>query len=107
MISNREAIKIAKSYIAENFSEEHLVEIGLEEIQRSNGDIWEITVGFRRIWKKSQHHSKTDTRAVIKDSIDLFASRYAEAEPREYKIVVIDGDNGEVIAMKNFSSLAA
>ena len=41
----REAVRKAKTHVAELFHDEGIANVGLEEIKLS-GDFWEITIGF-------------------------------------------------------------
>lgn len=46
----KDAVKLAKSHVADLFAEERVDEIGLEETEYLDGkDEWQITIGFRRI----------------------------------------------------------
>lgn len=45
----KEAISIAKAYVAEIYSDENIKDIGLEEV-RQEGDFWIVTIGFYRAW---------------------------------------------------------
>ena len=48
----REAVRKAKTHVAELFDDEGIANVGLEEIKLS-GDFWEITIGFSRAWDRS------------------------------------------------------
>ena len=45
----KEAIALAKTYVREIFSDEKIVDLGLEEVEfRPYGNVWRITLGFAR-----------------------------------------------------------
>ncbi len=48
----REAVELAKSYVAEMFDAEPITEIGLEEVEIQGGS-WLVTIGFTRVWPAS------------------------------------------------------
>jgi len=77
----RRAVKVAKEYIAELFSEEGIAEVGLEEVEMT-GDKWNVTIGFVRPFR-----SRPD---------DILA-RYE----RQYKVVCIDDQFGRPESIKN------
>ncbi|MEN3746256.1 hypothetical protein TPR58_03685 [Sphingomonas sp. HF-S3] len=82
----REAIRVAKEYVADVFSEEGIHNIGLEEIEYiADGNLWMVTVGFSRDWD----------RPVIGG---LLGDR---AAPRTFKTVSIDNGSGLAIGIKN------
>jgi hypothetical protein len=46
----KDAVKSAKSYVAELFREDGIAELGLEEIEFDDDqEIWNITIGFTRL----------------------------------------------------------
>lgn len=47
----KEAVSVAKSYLADVLSEEDVTNVGLEEIEFDDSDsTWKITLGFSRPW---------------------------------------------------------
>lgn len=82
----KEAVSIAKSYVADLFGPEGAENIGLEEVEPdlSNGD-WVVTIGFNRPWDRSS---------------PLFASVGA-APRRTYKIVRISAGDEKVTSVRN------
>ena len=49
----KEAVNIAKLYIADLYSDEEISDIGLEEVKyEDDSDTWNITVGFTRPWDR-------------------------------------------------------
>lgn len=94
-MDNKAAIKIAKNYVAEIFAEEHVSDIALEEINRPDPNIWEITIGFNR-----------PTGTALNKFMAEFATGLTGRHPdgpvrRSLKIVRVSNDNGEVIAMND------
>ena len=45
----KEAIQTAKRWVADVLQEENVSNIGLEEVEFTNG-LWRITIGFSRPW---------------------------------------------------------
>jgi hypothetical protein len=82
----KQAVAIAKSYVADLFGPEGAEDIGLEEVEPNfdNGE-WLVTVGFSRPWDHSS---------------PLFAS--VGAIPRRaYKVVRVRIEDGQVVAVRN------
>ena len=87
----KEAIKRAKTYVADMFSDEDIVNIGLEEVRRDDESRdWHITIGFSRL--PSSQISGSRLAHVIGYNPDL---------PRIYKIVTIDDSGGDLISITN------
>lgn len=82
----KEAVAIAKSYVADLFGPEGAENIGLEEIEpdTDNGE-WIVTIGFSRPWDRSS---------------PLFASVGA-APRRTYKIVRVNVKDRTVVSVRN------
>ena len=81
----KQAVALAKGYIAAFFSQEGIDDLGLEEIKFDEAhDQWRITVGFLRPWD----HQWDITR--------LAPSRMR----RTYKVVIID-QSGKPVSIKN------
>ena len=76
----KEAVAIAKDYVADMFESEKITDIGLEEIEYDEFEnLWRITIGFSRPWDQnigsllaaaSSHRYKRRTykRIAIRDS---------------------------------------
>ncbi|WP_407471149.1 hypothetical protein [Xanthomonas campestris] len=82
----KEAVDLAKSYIADLFGPEGAQNIGLEEVEPDldNGR-WLVTIGFSRPWDQSNA---------------LFAS-IGSAPRRTYKLVTISSGEKQVVSVKN------
>lgn len=87
----KEAVGVAKSYLADLLSDEDVTNVGLEEIERS-GSVWQITLGFSRPW-------------------DYQRGRGLLPEPRppsrSYKVFRVDDASGAVVSVKERSRTAA
>ena len=79
------AVKAAKDYLKEVFSDEGLSNLGLEEIEHHG--IWNVTLGFSRPWN-------TTRNAITALTGDVAAKR-------SYKIVKVREADGEVLSIRN------
>ena len=93
MIEVKEAIQIAKKYVADIFEDEGIFNIGLEEVENS-GDRWEVTIGFSRKWDKPPRSPFAGIAGMTADSDH-------RAIARTYKVVEIDEVNGQVLELRN------
>ena len=82
----KEAVAIAKSYLAELYSSEEITDVGLEEVEFDlETDCWNVTLGFARPWERN-------------------AFRTLARDPnvgRSYKVIRIDDANGRVESLKD------
>lgn len=85
----KEAVRTAKDYIGHLFSDEGLLNVGLEEVD-FNGETWIITLGFSRSWD----------RRVGNSLVDALSERRLE---RSYKVLRIIDETGEVESLKDRS----
>jgi hypothetical protein len=83
----KEAVRLAKAYVADLYEAENISNLGLEEVYAESGD-WIVTLGFSRPW---------DRNAVGLAAI----AQQLSAPPRSYKTVRIDDVNGTVTALRN------
>lgn len=81
----KEAVSVAKQYVADLFEGESLVELGLEEVERV-GDFWLVTIGFRRPWQISK---------------TALANLGYGPQERSYKVVRLSDINGQVESVKD------
>ena len=86
----KEAVRTAKQHIADLFQDEGVIDVGLEELDYRDGDlgVWEITVGFRRVWEEPD---------PVRNPLTVLSGR---TSPRTYKVVRIS-DDGEVLSLKH------
>jgi hypothetical protein len=90
----KEAVEIAKRYVAELFATDGAMNIGLEELRYDeNADRWSVTIGFSRVWEGPQ-------------GVSRWMEKSGEPWPRTFKLVEIDGSDGRVIEVTH-RSLAA
>jgi uncharacterized protein YdeI (YjbR/CyaY-like superfamily) len=83
----KDAVKRAKSYVAELFAEEGLTNLGLEEIEHDDqAGTWNVTLGFSRPWNTARNA--------------LTALTGDAAARRTYRIVRVRDTDGEVLSVK-------
>ena len=88
----KEAVKSAKRYVSEMLSEEGVVNLGLEEIERDDTEkTWNITLGFSRPWNTAKGPLAT-----------LSGETPAR---RAYRVIRIRESDGEVLSMKRREAL--
>ena len=82
-----EAISLARTRIAEIFTEEEILYLGLEEVEFDELEKqWYVTMGFSRPWDEPRNALAVATATYTR---------------RTYKIVRIADATGEVISVKN------
>jgi hypothetical protein len=87
----KQAVGIAKDYIADLFAPEQIRNLGLEEVEFDQGEgVWFVTIGFARPWEQSG-----------------FLARSGLAEPRSFKILRISNEDGRVFSVKDRRPVAA
>ena len=84
----KEAVGMAKNYVADVFADEAITNVGLEEVvfDELSGD-WKVTVGFARRWNQTD---TTNAPALI---------RRLNPRERSYKVVRIKDIDGRVISL--------
>ncbi|MBI5815853.1 MAG: hypothetical protein HZB29_09620 [Nitrospinae bacterium] len=88
-----EAVRMAVTHVSSLFEHEKLTNIGLEEVEYDpEHHEWTVTVGFSRPW---DYPTSTTTIAAL--------AYQSEPPKRSYKIIRINDDNQEIVAMKNYS----
>ena len=78
----KQAVEVAKHYIAELFGDEGITNLGLEEVE-GKGSYWHITIGFSRPWDSSVGTVLSGTRS------------------RAYKIILVSDEDGRVLSVKD------
>lgn len=92
-IGMKDAVKIAKSTLAELFEDEPLKMVALEEIdlvKERNIECWAVTLGFHR------------TKSVTTTNVSAWASALTQptqVENRVYKTLYIDAQTGQFLRM--------
>ena len=92
----KQAIQTAMDYVQSAFEDEGIENLGLEEIEISEGK-WKVTVGFSRPWD----HPKLERRNSIMGMAPLsgLQSREDLRPERTYKVISIDSQTGEIESM--------
>lgn len=94
----KEAVRTAKNYIAELFTDETITNVGLEEVKFDDtSNNWEVTIGFSRPWDYEKFRNPI-AEALANPLAERSINRPAV---RSYKLVCINDDDGQVIALKN------
>lgn len=87
----KDAVRLAKSYVADLFADEKIRDIGLEEADfDETSDRWMITVGFRRPFERNVQRQDNSFMTMFK--IHAFENRW-------YKCVTVDSKSGKVVSM--------
>lgn len=81
----REAVQTAKQYLGDLFSDEELLNVGLEEVD-FDGVAWRITLGFSRSWDQKG---------------PLVAALAERRLARSYKVLRIIDETGVVESLKD------
>jgi hypothetical protein len=93
MIDVKEAVKIAKSHIAELYSDAELTDLLLEEVEISEDEkYWFITLGF---YMPKFNPNKTNSLAELSKAIGG-EQKYIY----KYKVFKINTETGKVLYMK-------
>ena len=80
----KQAVQTAKGHIAQLFADEHISDVGLEEVEFHELDkVWAITIGFSRSWGRPGSF--------------LLDANF----PRTYKTVRIQDESGRVESVKH------
>lgn len=83
----KEAVRIAKTYLIDLFSEERIVNVGLEEIEFDDLDrIWNVTLGFTRAWNDS--------------ASAILALTGNSTGNRSFRVVKVRDSDGHVLSIK-------
>lgn len=87
----KEAIQKTKTYIGDLFADEHISNLGLEEVDYDKKrDAWAITLAFSRPWNTP--------RTKAQEVLEQLGS--ASSLKRSYKVVTISKD-GDIVSMKD------
>ena len=82
----KQAVRTAKKHVGEIFSDEHIANVGLEEVEFDEmNEVWAITIGFSRSWGRPG------------DVIRALEGDFA----RTYKIVRIEDKSGRVQSVRH------
>ena len=84
----KEAVRTAKSYVADLFEGEEVADVGLEEVKfDEHQNSWVVTVGFSRPWDISRN--------------SVVAALSAERPSRSYKVIHIADADGRVLSLSD------
>ena len=82
----KQAVQTAKEHVAHLFADEHIANVGLEEVEFHELDkVWAITIGFSRFWERP------------KNLLHTLGGDLA----RTYKIVRIQDESGRVESVRH------
>ncbi|MCY4270217.1 MAG: hypothetical protein OXE80_08610 [Gammaproteobacteria bacterium] len=92
----KEAVRTAKEYVAEIFSDEPANHIGVEEVVFDEQlNAWKVTVGFFRPW---------DEKLSVAGVLDAAANRQGSNwKRRSFKVVKVDDGTGNVQSLTDRS----
>lgn len=94
----REAVRRALELAKEIFADERISNLGVEEVDYDAGrKAWLITVGFSRPWD----YRKKEASAMAWANPLLQSADYEPQPAREYKVVQLNDDTLELLAIKN------
>lgn len=84
----KQAVRTAKTYLADLMADENIENLGLEEVQFDEAaEQWKVTVGFSRPWDR-------------KSSLAAALTEYGRSD-RSYKVVSINDADGRVESLKD------
>ena len=79
----KEAVKTAKTYVADLMSDEGIENLGLEEVEFDDmAQQWRVTVGFSRPWDR-------------KNALAVALTEYGRSD-RSYKVLSINDSDGRI-----------
>ena len=82
----KQAVRTAKEHVAHLFADEHIMNLGLEEVEFDEVDkLWAITIGFSRSWGR------------VGDVLHTLDGNLS----RTYKIVRIQDESGRVESVRH------
>ena len=90
----KEAVRMAKEYISNVYSDEEIVQVGLEEVEFDDfSRDWKITIGFVRGWD----WNPSWTQANPMNQNNFLTSALSERRKvRYYKVVRVHDGSGKV-----------
>ena len=93
-VSDKDAIKVAKQYLADMYADEPINDLRLEGIRKDHKmDTWDVIIGFSRPIRRPERPVNSETFQSAIRKIDVTVSAY--------KTVKIAADNGEVLEMSD------
>jgi hypothetical protein len=95
-MENKEAVRRAKEYVKDIFSDERIDDIRLEAIKKASKTVWDVTIGFSRILPRKTFDGASSTVALERTINNLFGDSPAVTA---YKRIKIRDSDGEVLEM--------
>lgn len=90
----KQAVKIAKDYVREVFSDDEPANIALEEVEFADTrDEWRVTIGFSRPWERPNQALK-----ALLGPIDFNDDR---PRKRVMKVVTISDTDNRIVSVRN------
>ena len=93
----KDAVKRAKAYVADLFAEEGVFDLGLEEVEHQNGDVWSVTIGFNR-----QPALASTSDVATGGALARLLTRSNAG--RIYRVVRVRESDGEILSVKRTDS---
>ena len=93
----KDAVETAKNYVLELFGADGLAGLRLEEVERGDDGVWNVTVGFARPMALAEDGAATT--AAQRMLPDLPAA-FRPLGPRTYRVVRVRDGDGEVLSVK-------
>jgi hypothetical protein len=95
----RDAVHLAKMWVADVLKEEGMTNLGLEEVDfDDDNQRWLITVGFSRPWDLQRKYPGGLASVFGQKPVDI-----EETLKRDYRRVVVDDATGKVISMNRIN----
>ena len=92
----REAVQVAKLYVAEIYDDEPIRHIGVEEVKLDEQEsVWKVTIGFFRPW---------DEPLGLSEGLESTPyGKPVQWRKRSFKVVEVDDSSGKVRSMTHRS----
>jgi len=85
-MNSKDAVKIAKDYVAEMYADESATNIGLEEVYfETDKNNWRVTIGFSRPWN------------TVKNALTTISGE--SGARRTFKVLTIRDNDGQVLSL--------
>ena len=92
----KEAVAVAKGYLTDVYTDERIVNLGLEEVEFDDrSDTWCITLGFSRPWDRPAPPRQRPLAVAIGEPAPRPELR------RCYKVLRVSDETGEVKSLKD------
>lgn len=99
-IDVKQAIKLAKEFAAMLYEPEQISQLGLEAVERTeDGKHWLVTLGFSRPWSRPRRRRQDPLKSPLEQALEYSTQIQKD---REYKVLRVDAQTGEVVSMEIF-----